>query len=620
MARYSEELVAQLKAHADIATIVQRFIPLRQQGKSWLGICPFHDDRKPSMHVTPSMGIYKCFACGAGGDVFKFVMEHEKIDFNSAVEMVAQESGFALPSQTAGNKAEMEDRAVVLALNDIAAEWFAEQYKQSRVAQDYVARRGLTPETCARFGIGYAPDQWEGLVGRAASRGFSPKQMVLGGLANEKETGGTIDKFRGRLMIAIHNISGRIVGFGGRIMVDGTNAPKYMNSPETPLYHKSDILFGLNHARQAIEKAGEVIVVEGYFDLISLYQAGIQNVVAVSGTAFTDQHARLLARYAKKVFLVFDGDNAGRKAARKSLEILLPVGIQIRVLVLPEEDDPDELVREKGAQAFRDLLANRSKDFLDHLHSELPMGTPEERTAFLNEVRRLIGTIQDPFLREEYLNLATQRFPVSRRLMTAPLPAPKPPKVKSYQEPDPMYVEPEPIPTLPPIESRLLLLLLRNPSLWKPMHAWFDPDIFESRTTVEIVDHSLAIFEEKGDFDLAELTTRIPENLRDLILQLKDEIWSADAAQKDFLATLVQITVSRLIRARQNLQGRSPQSDQGIAAVTNLRLECNRFIRQLETVKTKLTSEGGLQSASLLWHGLREQLPAFFSKLHAIVD
>jgi len=616
MARYSEELIAQLKANADIVSVLQTFVPLRQRGKSWLGICPFHDDRSPSMYVTPSMGIFKCFACGAGGDVFKFVMDHEKIDFNSAVEMVAQESGFSLPTLKAENKAEMEDRAIVLALNELAHEYFCEQIKHAKTAQDYIARRGVSAEICERFGIGYAPDNWDSLVSLAASRGFSPKQCVLAGLANEKDAGGVVDKFRGRLMISIQSLTNKIVGFGGRIMVDGTNAPKYMNSPETPLYHKSDILFGLNHARQSIEKSGEVIVVEGYFDLISLYQAGIQNVVAVSGTALTEQHARLLARYAKRIFLVFDGDGPGRKAARKSLETLMPMGMEIRILVLPDEDDPDELVREKGAQAFRDLLQTRARDFLDHLSAELPQRTPEERTVFHSEIRRLIAAIRDPLLKQEYLNLATQRYPVSRQLMASMPTLSRPPKIKLPAPTDENEMPPPEAIILSPIESRFLNLMTRNPFLWKALHAWFDPDIFESRTLVELLDSGLAIYEEDGAFDLAKLSLRLPNTSLDLIQRLPEETWNAETAQKEFLATLVQITIFRLGRARQSLQARTPETSEQLRIVTELRLECNRFVKQLEVVKIKLAGEAdSLQSASLLWAGLREGLPKFFSKM-----
>jgi DNA primase len=425
-------------------------------------------------------------------------------------------------------------------------------------------------------------------------------------------------------MICIHNLSNRIVAFGGRILVDGTNAPKYMNSPETPLYHKSDILFGLNHSRHAIEKLQEVIVVEGYFDLISLFQAGIQNVVAVSGTALTEQHARLLARYAKKVYLVFDGDNAGQNAARKSLETLLPVGLSIRILVLPDEYDPDEFVVEKGTQAFRDLLETRSKDFLDHLSTCMPQKTPEERSLFLNEVRRLIASIRDPMLRQQYLDLATRRFPVSRQLMAAPLPPPKAPKIKvapaALEDVSPVFENP-PI-ELPPLEHRFLLILIRNPELWKPLHAWFDAELFESRDLLEILDHGLAILEEFGNFDLAKLAERVTSRAQDLLLKLPDEQWTSNQAkQEEFLATFVQITQKALVRSRSALQSYSINTDTEQELVTNLRLECNRLIRQLDAVKSKLVAAdiSGMQSASLLWHGLRDQLPGFFAKVSSLL-
>jgi len=614
VARYTEDIIAQLKAHADIAMVVQRFVPLRQRGKSWLGTCPFHDDRKPSMYVTPSMGIYKCFACGAGGDVIKFVMDHEKIDFNAAVEMVAEETGFALPSQEPGRQGEMEDRAVVLALNELARDFFKSQLRSSKTAMSYLEKRGVSPETAELFGIGYAPDAWEGLIGLAASKGFSPKQLVLAGLANEKDAGGVIDKFRGRLMISIQNLSHKVVAFGGRILVDGTNAPKYMNSPETPLYHKSDILFGLNHARASIEKSHEAIVVEGYFDLISMFQAGITNLVAASGTAFTEAQARILARYARRIVLVFDGDGAGRKAARKSLEVLLPLGLEIRILVLPDNADPDEFVRENGPDAFRQLVTQRSRDFLEFLDTEIPTSTPEERSQFLGEVRRLIATIQDPLLRQEYLKIASQRYSVERRLLNAAHPRPPKAKFNAPQEP-----APRPALSIPRIEERFLNLMIHNPSLWKVLHSWFDPDLFESSGLVESLDHGLAIYEELGHFDLQKLTTQLNDDLRDLVQQLPEETWNENNAQVEFLATLAQITVFRLQRSRQTLQSMPITTDEQVRSITDLRMECSRLIRQFEAVKSKLGSdERNLSSASLLWNGLREQLPHFFSRIQEI--
>ncbi|MCF0221876.1 MAG: DNA primase, partial [Fibrobacter sp.] len=358
MAFYSNEIIQQLKTQTDIATVIESFLPLKRSGNGrYLGVCPFHNDRSPSMNVNPSLGIYKCFACGAAGDVFKFVQEHEKLDFKGAVEWVANFTGFVLPSLGAPENAEIvEEREKVRRLNELACQWFESQLTLSQKALAYLNSRNITEETRKRFHIGYAPDGREGFISHAVKNGFSPLDCVKAGLAVEKEHGGISDKFRDRLMIAIQNITGIIVAFGGRDLSENKDpnfkVAKYMNSPESALYHKSDILFGLHHSRQSIAKENSVIIVEGYFDMISLYQGGVTNVVAASGTALTENHASILARYAKTAYLVFDGDAAGQKATLRSLEIVLPKGIAPRVFALSRPDgtkiDPDNFVNEQG--------------------------------------------------------------------------------------------------------------------------------------------------------------------------------------------------------------------------------------------------------------------------------
>ena len=426
---YPNEVIQQLKAQADISLVIQQFLPLKRSGTNrYVGVCPFHDDHSPSMTVNPTIGIYKCFACGAGGDVFKFVQEHEKIDFNGAVEWVANFVGFDLPKFTSKENAEVtEERAMIRKLNELACEWFEQQLTLSPKALEYLAKRNVSEKTRKEFHIGYAPNGREGFIGYAAKNGFSPRDCVKAGLATEKKNGGIDDKFRDRLMIAIQNQSGIVVAFGGRDLApkqEGFERPKYMNSPETPLYNKSEILFGLNHSRTAIAKENAVIIVEGYFDLISLYQGGVQNVVAASGTALTDIHASILARYAKTAYLVFDGDSAGRNATVRSLQIVLPKGIVPRVFALARPDgtkiDPDNFVNEQGADAFREQLQH-AEDWLSYLASTTDLQSIEKRAKFITYVKSLVKSIQDRELQNQYQNSSpngsTQqgRWKVSRK-------------------------------------------------------------------------------------------------------------------------------------------------------------------------------------------------------------
>ncbi|OWV26669.1 DNA primase [Fibrobacter sp. UWB1] len=562
MAFYSNEIIQQLKAHADIALVIENFVPLKRSGNGrYLGVCPFHDDRSPSMNVNPSLGIYKCFACGAGGDVFKFVQEHEKMDFKGAVEWVANFTGFALPQLGAPEDSEKtEERAMVRRLNELACEWFEQQLALSPKALQYLSSRHITDETRKLFHIGYAPDGREGFIGYAAKNGFSPLDCVKAGLAIQKENGGISDKFRDRLMIAIQNLSGVIVAFGGRDL-SGKSHAKYMNSPESALYHKSDILFGLHQSRQSIAKENAVIIVEGYFDMISLYQGGVTNVVAASGTALTETHASILARYANTAYLVFDGDAAGQKATLRSLEIVLPKGIAPRVFALSRPDgtkiDPDNFVNERGADAFRAAL-RESEDWLSYLARQHDMQSPEERARFVTYTKSLVKSITDRELQNQYVKLIAERFNTSRSL--AQVKSLKPQKGPEERRPIAANAAapgaPEVIPQLeqtasldwasiPPMEIRFANLVLRNPTLMDRALEYFDMDwaasgvrMFESPVVEEFVNSAIALYAETGAVSPQLMYENVSPTLRLFLEGLPEEKWKTPQEIIEFYQTL----------------------------------------------------------------------------------
>lgn len=564
MAFYSNEIIQQLKAHADIALVIENFVPLKRSGNGrYLGVCPFHDDRSPSMNVNPSLGIYKCFACGAGGDVFKFVQEHEKMDFKGAVEWVANFTGFALPQLGAPEDSEKtEERAMVRRLNELACEWFEQQLALSPKALQYLASRHITDATRKQFHIGYAPEGREGFIGYAVKNGFSPLDCVKAGLAVEKENGGISDKFRDRLMIAIQNLSGVIVAFGGRDLSDNKDfkRAKYMNSPESALYHKSDILFGLHQSRQSIAKENAVIIVEGYFDMISLYQGGVTNVVAASGTALTETHASILARYANTAYLVFDGDAAGQKATLRSLEIVLPKGIAPRVFALSRPDgtkiDPDNFVNERGADAFRAAL-RESEDWLSYLARQHDMQSPEERARFVTYTKSLVKSITDRELQNQYVKLIAERFNTSRSLAQVKSLKPQ----KGPEERRPMAANaasgaPEVIPQLeqaatldwasiPPMEIRFANLVLRNPTLMDRALEYFDMDwaasgvrMFESPVVEEFVNSAIALYAETGAVSPQLMYENVSPTLRLFLEGLPEEKWKTPQEIIEFYQTL----------------------------------------------------------------------------------
>lgn len=615
MAFYSDDLLQQLKAHADISAVIQRFLPLKKSGAGrYVGRCPFHDDHSPSMSVNPQLGIYKCFACGAGGDVFKFVMEHEKLDFKAAVEWVANDSGFALPALGAPEKQEvLEERALVRTLNELAATWFEEQLSQSETACSYLAGRGITEETRKLFRIGFAPEGREGFLSFASRKGFSPRQLVTAGLAVERETGGIADKFRGRLMFAIQNLTGSVVAFGGRILDTNSKAPKYLNSPETILYSKSDILYGLTHSKQEIAKMETVILVEGYFDLISLFQAGIHNVVAVSGTALTDTHANILSRYAKTAYLVFDSDAAGKKATLRSLEIVLPHAMAPRIFSLSrpngEKIDPDNFIREKGADAFLEELKN-AEDWLSYLAHEKPTTTLEDRAAFINYTKSLIKSIRDIELREQYLRLLSERFNTKANLTnvqalnkghTHKHAASTTPT--SDAEPAPPQV---PWQSIPSLELRFVTLVLKSPIVWGPASVFFDLEFataevpfFDAPLMGELLENGLALYAETGAINPQILHSKLTPLLLEILENLPDETWDETCAQKEFLESLISLENRTCERLRNALkQGESTDSNM------QLRMDIHALSKHLLLLQQK--SQKGLMDPSTLFHEILE--------------
>ena len=600
---YPEEVIQQLKSQADISLVIQQFLPLKRTGTNrYVGVCPFHDDHSPSMTVNPTLGIYKCFACGAGGDVFKFVKEHEKIDFNGAVEWVANFVGFDLPKFASKENAEVtEERAMVRKLNELACEWFEQQLTLSPKALEYLAKRNISEKTRKEFHIGYAPDGRENFIAYAAKNGFSPRDCVKAGLATEKQNGGISDKFRDRLMIAIQNQSGVVVAFGGRDLApkqEGFERPKYMNSPDTALYNKSEILFGLNHSRAAISKENAVIIVEGYFDLISLYQGGVQNVVAASGTALTEIHANILARYAKTAYLVFDGDAAGRKATHRTLEIVLPKGIVPRVFALARPDgtkiDPDNFVNEQGADAFREQLKN-AEDWLSYLSRNSDLQSIESRASFVTYAKSIVKSIQDSELRNQYVKLIAERFDTTRSLQGIQGIRPQKKPVAPVQQPPqnadlaeygdmPVQQEPERVPweILSPLEIRFANLLVSNPTLLDRACEYFDVELaasgiqfFESSLIEEFVNTIIASYTETGYFSPQTLYSQLSPLLQQFMENLPEESWTTPKEIIELYESLMVLTFRLCDRYRKSIALDTPEGVQK-------RISLNTFMQNME--------------------------------------
>ncbi|HTL78317.1 MAG TPA: DNA primase [Candidatus Babeliales bacterium] len=421
------ETIEQIAAANDIVEVVGSYFPLKRAGTNFKALCPFHQEKTPSFTVSPSRQTFHCFGCGAGGSAFRFVMEYEHVDFPAAVRKLAARAGITIV-ETGGARDEdrqYETRRKLLKLHAEAAEWFHDNLTKREIgepARKYLKQRGITAEIAKRWQLGYAPDEWDAFGGWARAQGYEQRDLLASGLLKTKDESDTqgrqsaYDRFRGRIMFPICNDVGEVIAFSGRLLKDEEGAAKYLNSPETPLFRKGNVLFGLNKSKRALIEANCAIVCEGQLDLISLFEAGIANVVAPQGTAFTENQARILKRYVNEVVLCFDSDVAGAKAAERSLDALLENDFIVRVVELPQGDDPDSLVRRDGKEQFEERVAN-ARDFFEYwIDREISSVDLTSTGAKIQAARNLamtVSRVHDPVLRGEVINKASARLGVA---------------------------------------------------------------------------------------------------------------------------------------------------------------------------------------------------------------
>ncbi|HEU4400911.1 MAG TPA: DNA primase [Candidatus Polarisedimenticolia bacterium] len=412
-------MVEVVRASADLREIVSDYIPLKKSGSRYRALCPFHTEKTPSFYVDADKQLFYCFGCGAGGDVFKFLMLYEKLEFPEALRTLAGRYGIAVPEPGA-RRGEDSDRQKVLAVNRQALGYFREQFTRpaGEKARRYLAGRGIAPETVERFLLGYAPEGWSGVKAHLA-RSLPEEQAVLAGLlARKEETGRTYDRFRDRVIFPIVNLSDEVIGFGGRV-IDG-GEPKYLNSPETAAFSKGENLYALPLAKEAVRKEGYAVLVEGYMDAIALHQAGVAHVVATLGTGFTAGHVRLLKRYTDRVVVNFDPDAAGRAATKRSLEVLLENGFEVQVVALPSKQDPDLYVREHGVDAYRKRLTE-ALPYIEFLAREVAarvdLATSKGKVEALNGVLPFLARLDNPVRRAGHVEMLATVFGIEDRMV-----------------------------------------------------------------------------------------------------------------------------------------------------------------------------------------------------------
>lgn len=413
---YDQYFIDDLRERADLVRLIEPYAPLKKKGANWMGNCPFHQEKTPSFSVNPSKGFYKCFGCGKGGNAFTFVMEMEGLNFPEAVRRIAEMNGVPLPEpiddgQYTARKQQKEEQKKlseqVIELNRLALEFWEKELQgknaKAVAAREYLSQRGISEDVQKQFRIGFAPDSWDALLTHLKTSGADEKLIEQSGLVSvneEKER--VFDRFRNRIIFPVLDVNGAPVAFGARAM--GDDQPKYLNSPETPAYVKGQHLYGLFHSRDAIRQKKFVILVEGYLDLIALYQFGVTNVAASLGTAFTPEQAKLLGRFTKRVVINYDGDPAGIKAARRAIEQLLPQDLEIKVLVLPGGQDPDDFIRANGTDGYNEARG-KALPFLnfslESSMAERHFSNPKQRAEAIEEVIPVIAAIKNPIQKRQ---------------------------------------------------------------------------------------------------------------------------------------------------------------------------------------------------------------------------
>jgi DNA primase len=418
--RYPQTFIDDLKRQADIVRVVGDYVQLKKKGANWMACCPFHKEKTPSFSVSPAKEIFYCFGCHKGGSVFNFVMEMERVAFPEAIKLVAEKSGVPLPKLVDDSRfeARRNEAEGVIELNKWALEWWEKQLESSaeaRIARDYLERREITDETCKTFRLGYAPDSWDALSIYLRQKGASQDQIERSGLVVKKEESGSYDRFRGRLIFPVMDIQGKPIAFGGRTLRD--EDAKYINSPETAAYVKGRNLFGLNLTRDEIRRAGFVILVEGFLDLIVPYQFGIRNVAASLGTALTPDQVKLMSRFVRKVVVNYDADNAGLQAAKKAIAMLLAEDLEVKILVLPDGADPDEFIRKEGAAAYqkqRGLAQPHIQFVIDQAVRDRKLSNPADKEAAIDEVLPYIHAVHSRIQKREYFDIAMDKLGIDR--------------------------------------------------------------------------------------------------------------------------------------------------------------------------------------------------------------
>jgi DNA primase len=528
---FSDDIINRVRDSADIVDLISGYVSLRKTGKNHVGLCPFHAEKTPSFSVNPDKQIFHCFGCGVGGDVFKFLELQEGLNFPEAVKSLAGKAGITLPAETRArqDKKTEDERAALLAVTADAADYFRKELEGSAgsAARAYLAKRGVSDQLIHDFALGFARSEWDGLLRHLRQKGHAQGLMEKAGLVVKRSEGdGWYDRFRGRIIFPIRDISGNVIAFGGRVMDD--SLPKYLNSPETPLYSKSNVLYLLDKARDPARKQGYFIIVEGYLDALACHQFGARNAVATLGTALTEGHMKLMRRFAQNLVLIFDPDPAGVKAALRSLDLFVASGMKVNVVSLPDGDDPDTFLNKNGYEAFASCL-KRSEKYMDFVLGQVVQGgrasSIDEKVDQAGEMLRTIAKLPSGIERDYYLKKTAEALDLDEGVLRREMPRelrhrlPSPSKgqaagtVRSRR---------------PKAEETLIHLMLKDEGIAKGLLEQIRPEDFTDPLYRRAMERIFEVLRTKGTLESRGLMQEGDEELNRLfshyaVLEMVDE-------------------------------------------------------------------------------------------------
>jgi DNA primase len=500
------DIIEKIKEKANIVDIASNYTKLKKSGRRFVGLCPFHSERTPSFTVDPEKGLYHCFGCGAGGDIFTLVMEKEGLDFPSAIEFLAKKYDIVVPKKAYSTKKIEEE---IIEINQSAQSFFRDYLsgREGEIARKYIESRGINREWVETFGIGYSPHQWDTLYKYLKEKGFSENLISLSGLCVKTERG-FIDRFRGRIMFPIRNISGRIIGFGGRTIFDEN--PKYLNSPETPVYKKRMGLFGIDLAKEEIKDKGFVILVEGYMDQISLFMNGFKNTVASLGTSLTEEQVSLLKKFTDKIYLFYDPDNAGVSSVIRAIPIILSQEISLKIVWIQQGFDPDTFVRERGRAGVDEALSKALSpvEFLVKVYNINGSISPEERAKRIKIILNIINGIKDPILIRTYVKELSYLARIEEEFLLKML------KRREIRENLP------PSESVTPAEKRLIYAIINGKELSKEIVLALRSLDLSELGQRDLVEGLMEIIEEKGEVNPSYIKEKFSSEKQRIIYKI----------------------------------------------------------------------------------------------------